>query len=45
MLANLLAPLRLRPFAGVKEDIQRTTGLQGDRGVMERARDAITGKE
>ncbi len=30
---------------GVKGDIQRTTGLEGERGVMERARDAITGKE
>lgn len=28
---------------GVKDDIQRTTGLRGDRGVMERARDALTG--
>ena len=28
---------------GVKDDIQRTTGLRGERGVMERARDALTG--
>ncbi len=27
----------------VKEDIQRITGLRGERGVMERARDALTG--
>ena len=30
-------------LVGVKDDIQRTTGLRGDRGVMERARDALTG--
>ncbi|MCA1678478.1 MAG: hypothetical protein LC777_05765 [Actinobacteria bacterium] len=28
---------------GLKDDIQRTTGLRGDRGIMERARDALTG--
>jgi len=28
---------------GIKDDIQRTTGLRGDRGMMERARDALTG--
>ena len=28
---------------GVQDDIQRTTGLRGDRGLMERARDALTG--
>ncbi len=28
---------------GVKDDIQRTTGLRGQRGVMERTRDALTG--
>ncbi len=27
----------------LKEDIQRITGLSGERGVMERARDALTG--
>lgn len=27
---------------GVKDDIQRTTGLRGDRGIIERARDALT---
>lgn len=32
-------------LGGVQEDIQRITGLRGERGVMERARDAITGKE
>jgi len=30
-------------IVGVKDDIQRTTGLRGDRGMMERARDVITG--
>lgn len=30
-------------LVGLKEDIQRITGLRGDRGVMERARDALTG--
>jgi methyl-accepting chemotaxis protein len=30
---------------GIREDIQRVTGLQGERGMMERARDAITGKD
>ena len=30
-------------LVGVKDDIQRTTGLRGDRGVMERARDVFTG--
>ncbi|MGI8660275.1 MAG: hypothetical protein ACR2LH_04460 [Thermoleophilaceae bacterium] len=30
-------------LVGVKDEIQRTTGLRGDRGVMERARDALTG--
>ena len=29
----------------LKEDIQRITGLSGERGVMERARDAITGNK
>jgi chromosome segregation ATPase len=28
---------------GIKGDIQRITGLRGDRGVVERARDALTG--
>ena len=28
---------------GLKDDVQRTTGLRGDRGVMERARDVLTG--
>ena len=28
---------------GVQEDIRRITGLRGDRGVMERARDVFTG--
>lgn len=28
---------------GVNDDIQRITGLRGERGIMERARDAITG--
>jgi len=30
-------------LVGLKEDIQRITGLSGERGVMERARDALTG--
>lgn len=30
-------------IVGIKDDIQRTTGLRGDRGMMERARDALTG--
>ncbi len=30
-------------LAGVKDDIQRTTGLRGERGLMERARDSLTG--
>ena len=30
-------------LVGVKDDIQRTTGLRGDRGIMERTRDALTG--
>lgn len=30
-------------IVGVKDDIQRTTGLRGDRGMMERARDVLTG--
>ena len=30
---------------GVREDVQRVTGLEGERGMMERARDAITGKD
>jgi len=30
-------------IVGVKDDIQRTTGLRGDRGMMERARDVVTG--
>jgi len=30
-------------LGGVKDDIQRTTGLRGERGVMERARDVFTG--
>lgn len=30
-------------LAGVKDDIQRTTGLRGERGFMERARDTLTG--
>lgn len=29
---------------GVKDDLQRTTGLSGERGLAERARDALTGK-
>lgn len=29
--------------ATVQSDIQRITGLRGERGVMERARDALTG--
>lgn len=28
---------------GLKDDVQRITGLRGERGIMERARDAITG--
>lgn len=28
---------------GIKDDIQRITGLRGERGMMERARDVITG--
>jgi len=30
-------------LSGVKDDIQRTTGLRGERGMAERARDALTG--
>ncbi len=30
-------------LVGVKDDLQRTTGLRGDRGIVERARDALTG--
>ncbi|CAN5519439.1 hypothetical protein BH20ACT19_BH20ACT19_08900 [soil metagenome] len=30
-------------LVGLKDDIQRVTGLRGERGVIERARDAITG--
>lgn len=30
-------------LVGLKDDIQPTTGLRGDRGVMERARDVFTG--
>ena len=30
-------------LVGVKDDIQRTTGLRGDRGMVERARDVLTG--
>lgn len=30
-------------LTGVKDDIQRTTGLRGERGMMERARDVLTG--
>ena len=30
-------------LVGVKDDIQRTTGLRGERGMVERARDALTG--
>ena len=30
-------------LVGVKDDIQRTTGLRGEPGMMERARDVLTG--
>lgn len=30
-------------LSGVKDDIQRMSGLRGERGIMERARDVITG--
>jgi len=32
-------------LSGVKDDIQRTTGLRGERGMAERARDALTGSK
>ncbi len=33
----------LETLVGVKDDIQRITGLRGGRGLVERARDAVTG--
>ncbi len=41
-LAGEVRTLR-ETLVGVKDDLQRTTGLRGDRGVVERARDALTG--